>query len=224
MRVRLRFCALALLLFLTACAVSRPFGGPPAQPKPPADAPLRREVPGTPPVWQVDEALLTDDYLISLVLDKEAALNNGGFTFSDPEELTNDQLYICFLLLTSHEECSQFLRKGVWQGMETDLFYIPEDFILTRLSEHFKQFHFDITKEGSHYDPETNCFVTPTVTGFGGGPGMQILSKSIEGSTVTFTGGLYAFYHPERGPYLTKTYTIEFYDGGYYYLSAIETE
>ena len=178
--------------------------------------------------WRVDEAMLTDQYLIDLVLDKESALSRiGGFTFDDPTELTSSQLHVCFLLLTSHDECSQFLRKGAWQGHEMDTFYIPEDFILSRLSKYFKEFHYDIT-EDSNYDPAENCIVTWTVTGFGGGPDMDILSKSFEGNTVTFTGGLY-WYQEARDasvrPYFAKkTYTIEFYEGGYYYLSAIKTD
>lgn len=212
---------LALLLFLTACSVSQPFGGLPDLPKPPADAPLQR---GAPPAWRVDEALLTDDYLSSLVVYMEAALESmGGFTFSDPEELTSDQLYNCFIYLTSYEEHGQFLRQEIRQGGEPEwLHYFPVDFIVSRLSERFKRFHLD-TATSSGYDPQTDCIVsnrfsTSVIHS------VDVLSKTIDGNIVTFTVGRYLPFDKLTGknpPYFQyKTYTIEFYDGGCYYLSA----
>ena len=231
-------CMLALLaLLLTACAPVPP----PDPPENPTEAPTENpsetppdsqnpsnlpdsqpEAPEEP--WQVDEATLTDDYLISLVIDMEIGLvGDNEFTFHDPTELSNDELYLCFLLLTDYKELEEHLRKGVWQGRETDLFYFTEDYITSRLSRFFKTFHFDITK-CFNYDPDANAIVTPLASGFGGGREMKVTEKVLEGNTVTFTTTFHKWAEPDSPPYMTKTYTIEFYDGGYYYLSAIEIE
>lgn len=50
---------------------------------------------------------------------------------------------------------------------------------------------------------------------------MAVTDKEIKDNTVTFTADFYDNYERQGTPVQTKTYAIEFYDGGYYFLSAV---
>ena len=65
--------------------------------------------------------------------------------------------------------------------------------------------------------------MTTQVSGFGGCRNPKLVEKEWDGSTVTFTVDYYAFEDVAQTgtPYMRKTYQVEFYDGGIYYLSAI---
>lgn len=168
--------------------------------------------------WQVDENALTDEYLISLISGMEIGLTDkNSFTFSDPTELSEAELYLCFLLLSDYDE----LEAKYWDS-ENQVFLFTSDVITARLSKYFKDFDFDITQD-SEYDAQADAIVTPSASGFGGDRRFVLTDKSLDGNTVTFTVGFYGFDDDvdEADPYQTKAYTIEFYDGGYYYLSAV---
>lgn len=168
--------------------------------------------------WQVDENALTDEYLISLISGMEIGLTDkNSFTFSDPTELSEEELYLCFLLLSDYDE----LEAKYWDS-ENQIFLFTSDVITARLSKYFKDFDFDITQD-SEYDAQADAIVTPSASGFGGDRRVVLTDKSLDGNTVTFTVGFYGFDDnvDEADPYQTKAYTIEFYDGGYYYLSAV---
>lgn len=167
--------------------------------------------------WQVDESTLTDEYLISLISGMEIGLTgDNSFTFSDPTELSEAELYLCFLLLSDYDEL-----EANYYDPENQVFTFTSDVITDQLSKYFKDFHFDITQD-SNYDAQADAIVTPLASGFGGDLQFILKDKSLDGNTVTFTVDFYGFDDnvDETDPYQTKTYTIEFYDGGYYYLSA----
>ena len=165
--------------------------------------------------WQVDERTLTNEYLISLISEMEIGLTgDNSFTFSDPTELSESELYYCFLLLSDHDE----LVENYWDD-ENQVFTFTSDVITDQLSKYFKDFHFDITQD-SNYDAQADAIGTPLASGFGGDRYMKVVDKSLDGNTVSFTANFYDDYEMQSDPYETKTYTIEFYDGGYYYLSA----
>lgn len=178
---------------------------------PPDEAP-------TTSAWQVDGSTLTDEYLISLISGMEIGLiGDNSFTFSAPAELSESELYLCFLLLSDHDE----LVAKYWDD-EDQVFTFTSDVITAQLSKYFKDFHFDITQD-YNYDAQADAIVTPLASGFGGDRRIILTDKSLDGNTVTFTIDFYGFDDnvDETDPYQTKTYTIEFYDGGYYYLSAV---
>lgn len=168
--------------------------------------------------WQVDENALTDEYLISLISGMEIGLTGANsFTFSDPTELSEEELYLCFLLLSDYDE----LETNYWDS-ENQVFLFTGDVITARLSKYFKDFDFDITRDPK-YDAQADAIVTPSASGFGGDRRLLLTDKSLDGNTVTFTVEFYGADDnvDEAAPYQTKAYTIEFYDGGYYYLSAV---
>ena len=48
---------------------------------------------------------MTDEYLISLISGMEIGLiGKNSFTFSDPSELSEAELHLCFLLLSDYDE------------------------------------------------------------------------------------------------------------------------
>lgn len=170
-----------------------------------------------PAVWQVEENILTDEYLISLVISMEAGLvGDNSFTFSAPEELSESELYLCFLLLSDHDE----LLANYWEDDEA--FVFTSDVIVAQLSKYFKNFHFDITQD-YNYNAEMEAIVTPQASGFGGNRYIKVADKILEGNTVSFTANFYNDYEMQTKPYEVKTYGIEFYEGGWYYLYANRT-
>lgn len=175
---------------------------------------------GTPSAsgWQVDENALTDEYLISLISRMEIGLTGtNSFAFSAPTELSETELYLCFLLLSDYDE----LEANYWDS-ENQVFIFTGNVITAKLAKYFKDFHFDITQD-PEYDAQADAIVTPLASGFGGDRQLILTDKSLDGNTVTFTVDFYGVDDnvEETNPYQAKTYTIEFYDGGYYYLSAV---
>ena len=70
---------------------------------------------------------------------------------------------------------------------------------------------------------ERDAVVTVQASGFGGCRNPELVEKEWNGSIVTFTVDYYDYEDTAQAgtPYMRKTYQIEFYDGGVYYLSAI---
>lgn len=168
--------------------------------------------------WHVDENTLIDEYLISLISGMEIGLiGKNSFTFSDPSELSEAELHLCFLLLSDYDE----LEASYWDS-ENQIFIFTSNVIAAQLSKYFKDFNFDNTQD-SEYDAQADAIVTPLASGFGGDRRFILTDKSLDGNTVSFTVDFYGFDDnvDEADPYQTKTYTIEFYDGEYFYLSAV---
>lgn len=209
--IALGVCA-CLFLCLTGCqtAASKNSPGTPTESGTPDDLPSAS--------WQVDENTLTDEYLISLISPMEIGLTGTySFTFSNPAELSEAELYLCFLLLSDYDE----LEANCWDS-ENQVFIFTGDVINAQLSKYFKDFYFDITQD-SEYDGQADAIVTPLASGFGGDRQFILTDKSLAGNTGTFTVDFYSVDDnvEEADPDQTKTYTIEFYDGGYFYLSAV---
>lgn len=214
---------LSLTLSLSACnpaAEDTPSDlvSPPTavQPSQSPESPSLVPVPESDSPWQVDESLLTDDYLISLVIDFEVSIGQDGFFFNEEQQLTESQLYTAFLLLSDYDE----LVEKYWNA-DDENFYFTSDGISAKLSEYFKTFTFDITQDYD-YDAETKAIVTPLASGFGGDRYMKVTDKEISGNIVTFTADFYEDYERQGAVFMTKTYGIEFYKGGWYYLYAVE--
>ncbi len=169
--------------------------------------------------WKLDESILTDDYLISLVIRFEVSLEHEGrerFIFDERQPLTASQLYRAFLLLSDYDE----LEAKYWNEADGK-FYFTSDVIVDKLSRYFKNVSFDITQY-PEYDAGANAIVTPLASGFGGDRYMKLTEKSVNGNIVTFTADFYEDYGLTGNVYQAKTYGIEFYEGGFYYLYAVE--
>lgn len=157
---------------------------------------------------------LTDEYLISLVYGPECALRGDKqFIFDDPNELEVDQLFILFLLLTDDAILNEH-----WNPDE-EIFCFTSDVICTQLQKYFKQVTFDIA-DHEKYDKSKNAIVTLTASGFGGDRNMKLAHKEINGDVVSFVVDFFADFDMQGAAYQRKTYTVEFYEGGYYFLSA----
>jgi len=155
--------------------------------------------------------------LMSLVINMEVGmLGEHGFNFSDPSEFTSDELYTAYLLLAAEEELQARYNEAEQK------YFISTRHITAVLDRYFKDYSFDIT-QCSQYDATFDGIVTSTVSGFGGNRFMKILNVSPKEGTfeVRFDADFYAD-ETEKDVTMQKSYTIEFYDDGYYYLSAME--
>ena len=166
--------------------------------------------------WTLDKSQTTDDYLISLVIGEEIALTgDNSFTFETPMDLSSQELYMLALFwggdTGAFDHC---------YDQETQMFTLQQEDLEAVLSLHLKEYALDLT-EVSGYDSTVGAVVTWTVTGFGGDRYMGISEKKVEGNVVTFTAQFYEDYDKTGQPYAAKTYTLEFYDGGYWFLSAV---
>ena len=155
--------------------------------------------------------------LMSLVINMEIGmLGEHGFNFSDPSEFTSDELYTAYLLLAAEEELQARYNEAEQK------YFISTRHITAVLDRYFKDYSFDIT-QCSQYDATFDGIVTSMVSGFGGNRFMKILNVSPKEGTleVRFDADFYAD-ETEKDVTMQKSYTIEFYDDGYYYLSAME--
>lgn len=103
---------------------------------------------------------------------------------------------------------------------ESGEFLFTKDYISDELSRYFKDFSLDITQT-TGYDAARDVVVSMNPSGFGGDRFVNIVEKQIDGNYVTLTLDFYNNYERTGEPYQRKTYRLEFYDGGYYYLSAV---
>ena len=106
---------------------------------------------------------------------------------------------------------------------EDQLFYFSEEMIRSTLDRYFKEYTFDITT-CKNYDADSGCVVVPIASGFGGDRDVRMVEKQFDQTIGTFTidfhQKLYNDERPDTEVYQRKVYTVEFYDGGLYYLSA----
>ena len=166
--------------------------------------------------WKPDEGKLTDDYLLSLVTSLELGMTAAPFTFDRPKDLTQQQLWLMFLLLMPKAELEATYDK------QDGMYHITQKMMENTLISYLEYFQFDITKNPG-YSETLGEIVVPTVSGFGGGMLAKLREKHVDGSTVTFTVDYYAgddvgFTAPEYA----KTYTLTFFYGRYRYESAVE--
>ena len=166
--------------------------------------------------WKVDVSKLTDSYLVSLVHTLELGMTAVPFTFDRPKDLTPEQLWLMFLLLTPKQELEVTYEK-------TDkMYHITKDRMEDTLISYLQYYRFDITKNPG-YDEASGEVIVPTVSGFGGDSLAKLREKSVDGNTVTFTVD---YPSPDDVNYATvkksKSYTVTFLYGRYRYESAVE--
>ena len=166
--------------------------------------------------WKVDASKLTDSYLVSLVHTLELGMTAAPFTFDRPKDLTPEQLWLMFLLLTPKQELEATYEK------QDKMYHITQGMIEHTLSQYMKGYSLDISKS-KNYDAATDEIVVPTVSGFGGDSLAKLREKSVDGNAVTFTVD---YYSPDDVNYAnvqkSKTYTVTFLYGRYRYESAVE--
>ena len=189
-------------------------------PSEPAQSPESFE-PVEPETPDESGGLPTDEELHDLLLTMDTNLSFGlnTFTFRSASELTNTELFLTFLLRTPYDALNR-----CWDA-DAQSFYFTEDTITSELSKYYKDFYFDI-RQNSEYSDDARAIVTPTAPGFGGGwLDLVIEEKTMEDDILTVTAAFYPFaadvFAPENCK-LRKVYTLERYDGGWYFLSAIE--
>lgn len=166
-----------------------------------------------------DAGSVTDEELLDLVLGPEIALTGQNeFIFQDPTELSSQELYMLFLYFSDYET----LVKDC-EDKDSGEFTFTREYISAVLSKYFKNYTLDLTQIYD-YNAERDAAVTTQASGFGGCLNPKLVEKEWDGSTVTFTVEYYAYEDTAQTgtPYMRKTYQVEFYDGGAYYLSAIE--
>ena len=166
-----------------------------------------------------EDGMPSDADLLRLLTSMEIGLTGSNtFTFRSASELTSEELYLSFLLLTPYDELNR-----CWDESSQN-FYFTEDNISGELSKYYRDYHLDI-RQNSGYDVAARAIVTPLASGFGGGRNIVIEDKTMENNILTVTTAFYDMdeetYEPENCK-LRKVYTLERYDGGWYFLSAIE--
>lgn len=166
--------------------------------------------------WKLDESKLTDNYLLSLVTTLEIGMTSAPFTFDRPKDLTQEQLWLMFLLLTpSHELEATYNRSD-------KMYHVTQEKMEETLSHYLEYYRFDLAKNPG-YDAASGEIVVPTVSGFGGWRSYKLRDKSVDGNTVTFTVDYGAGDDMElTAPEYAKTYTITFHRGSYWYDSVVE--
>lgn len=162
-----------------------------------------------------EAADVSEDALLEMVRGLEVAMTNQGFTFRNACELGEDDLYTLFLVLADYQT-----ELMPCYDAETEQFSFSEELIHSVLSRHFLGYSFDITKARG-FDSERGEVVTYNASGFGGDMPMQLLNKTVLDNCVVFEVGFYGDYNMMNEPYAVKEYTVAFYGGGWYFLSAI---
>lgn len=166
--------------------------------------------------WKVDASKLTDSYLISLVHTLELSMTAAPFTFERPKDLTQQQLWLMFLLLTPKQELEATYEK------KDGMYHITQDMMEDTLISYLPYYRFDLTKD-SDYDEASGEIIVPMVSGFGGDSLAKLREKSVEGNTATFTVDYYSFDDVNyTNVQKSKTYTVTFNYGRYCYESAVE--
>lgn len=165
--------------------------------------------------WELDPTSTTEEYLLSLVVPLEIAMANcGEFTYSE-YGLTADQMFMAFLTLSSPEELEQFVNA------EGTLYTVPEDAVTEKLANYFPNFIFHETDDMIYDIKVSDGAVSwPVALQITGNRYARVLETEIDGDTVTFLVGYYANAAMEGIPYVEKSYSIGFYDGGYRYGNA----
>lgn len=206
--------AAVLLISLAACTgratvevtppaqTEAPAASAPADPQP---APAAQQPQEPAPAWTLDPAGLTDAYIAETIIRlPELALSGDTFTFDTPKDLTPQQLYLLFTAWAEPGELAACYDK------DKGVYVFDADTICRTLDRYLEGYSLDIT-ESPLYDAGRAAVVTPMAGGFGGDLAVTLESKTYDGNTAVFTALLAG-----SGE---KEYTVEFYDGGYRYLS-----
>lgn len=136
--------------------------------------------------------------------------------FADASELTSDQLYLAYLVLATPEELQARYNESEKQ------YFISWRHVTPVLDRYFVGYNWDIT-ECALYDSTFDGIVTNELKLFDKTPQLKVVeAEQVDGSNqVRFTVDFYAD-ETQQEVTKQKVYTVEFYDDGYYYLSAME--
>lgn len=177
----------------------------PAAPQPAPAAQQPQEPQKEETAWTLDPAGLTDAYIVETIIRlPELALSGEAFTFDAPKDLTSRQLYLLFAAWAEPEELAACYDKA------KDVYVFDADTICRTLDRYLEGYSLNIT-ECPLYDAGRGAVVTPVAGGFGGDLTVTLESKTYDGNTAVFAALLAG-----SGE---KEYTVEFYDGGYRYVS-----
>lgn len=177
----------------------------PADPQPAPAAQQPQEPQKDETAWTMDPAGLTDAYIVETIIRlPELALSGEAFTFDAPKDLTSRQLYLLFAAWAEPEELAACYDKA------KDVYVFDADTICRTLDRYLEGYSLNIT-ECPLYDAGRGAVVTPVAGGFGGDLTVTLESKTYDGNTAVFAALLAG-----SGE---KEYTVEFYDGGYRYVS-----
>ena len=166
--------------------------------------------------WELDASKLTDTYLLSLVTTLEIGMTSAPFTFDRPKDLSQEQLWLMFLLLTPSHELEATYKSA------DKMYHVTQEMMDATLSNYLDGYTLDISKDAD-YDAASGEIVVPMVSGFGGWRSYKLRDKSVDGNTVTFTVDYGAGDDMElTAPEYAKTYTITFHRGSYWYDSVVE--
>lgn len=175
------------------------------------------------PAFEIPAApYLTDEFIEQQIIRKaEQALPDDSFQFDEAGDLSSEQLMMLYLSLTPRDELETHRSKL------DGYYYFPAEDIRETLDRYFESHTFDIT-QCANYDAASGAarFTVPAGddTGFGQYLEPRIEEKSADGNTATFTIGFYwTLYHDGVSSsecYRRKVYTVEFYEGGWFYRAA----
>ena len=209
--------AAVLLISLAACTgtatvegtppaqTEAPAASEPADPQPALAAQQPQEPQKDETAWALDPAGLTDAYIVETIIRlPELALSGEAFTFDAPKDLTARQLYLLFAAWAEPGELAACYDK------DKDVYVFDADTICKTLDRYLEGYSLNIT-ECPLYDAGRGAVVTSVAGGFGGDLTVTLESKTYDGNTAVFTALLAG-----SGE---KEYTVEFYDGGYRYVS-----
>ena len=96
--------------------------------------------------WKPDEGKLTDDYLLSLVTSLELGMTAAPFTFDRQKDLTQQQLWLMFLLLMPKAELEATYDK------QDGMYHITQKMMENTLISYLEYFRLDITKNPGYSD------------------------------------------------------------------------
>lgn len=157
------------------------------------------------PDWTLDPAGLTDAYIMDTIIRlPELALSGDPFTFDAPGDLKPQQLYLLFLAWAEPGTL-----EACWDK-DGSVYVFDADTICRTLDRYLQGYTLELGSCAG-YDAGRQAVVTPMAGGFGGDIDVTLESRSYDGNTAVFTALLAG-----SGE---KEYTVEFYDGGYRYVS-----
>ena len=165
-----------------------------------------------------DLSQIPDQELLAFLHSTEAVLPDNGFTFDSPSELSSEQLFRLFLWWTNRATLDQY------QEPDDGLFYFPDSTICRTLNCYFNfsLYAFDIT-QCTGYDAQSGMVIDQTASVSPGILGMRMVSKTVDGSKVTYTVDLYPVednLQMGQMPFARKEYTLLCHPGAFYIESA----
>ena len=163
-------------------------------------------------------AMSDEDFIMAYIYDLKVAMPDD-FQFADASELSTPTLIRFFLFtLDTTNEAAYAQYEDDWL-QDDGMFHIPITDVEAQLDRFLKGFSLK-PLQLENYDAESGELVQTTITGFGGDVFPKLVAREYDGDVVTATVDFYTDSDLATKDY-SKTFTFEFYDGGYYLLSVI---